>query len=174
MVVLVASIVARAPGGAAKDNGAADDVASNDQSLASRSTGSSQSNQVAQPGGAELDPDLAEPASTQVAEELETEEFEQRFRPGPGRFGGGPRMMRIMQQLDSDDDGKLSKEELADLPRMPEMAPPRLAARHFDEFDRSPRDGLLDAVELGRILREHAPPMGFDNRRPDGPRPPRP
>jgi serine/threonine protein kinase len=114
--------------------------------------------------------------STSVTDESEhaDDSEKQDNRRIPPHFGPGPRppMNRLLQQFDSNSDGKLSKAELSNVEGHPEGAPARQAAKNFDDYDRSPRDGLLDWDELRRGLPQGAPPVGGHRRRPGGRRPP--
>jgi len=158
----------------ARDNGA------DDPSVAKPTTDSTPAEQVAQPN----DPASATPANglnvdgrqsgstsatdeTGSAVDLEKPDRE----PMPGRFGDGSNLRHRLQQFDSDNDGKLSKEEMARAERLPE--PARRVLDNFDDYDRNPRDGFLDADELTRAIWEHAKPFGREKRKRGGFGPPR-
>ncbi|HEX3658855.1 MAG TPA: EF-hand domain-containing protein [Pirellulales bacterium] len=68
--------------------------------------------------------------------------------------GGGPNGQQMLKQMDKNNDGKLSKDEVGE--RMRE---------NFDRLDAN-SDGYIDAEELGRMLRGGRRPGGQD--RPEG------
>ncbi len=93
--------------------------------------------------------------------------------PRPAPFDNGPRspLERLLRQIDSNNDGKLSKAELDG--EFPEKSPARRLAANFDDLDRNPQDGFLDEGELRRVMKEQFRKFGPDKRRPDGRGPPR-
>jgi len=92
-----------------------------------------------------------------------------------GHLANSPVIHRLLQDLDSDDDGKISKVEWANnIQKLPPMSPPRRAAVSFVDYDRNPQDGFLDADEFERMVRDHPRSSGRGNWSPPGFGPPRP
>ncbi|MDP7020504.1 MAG: protein kinase [Pirellulaceae bacterium] len=68
-----------------------------------------------------------------------------------------------LRRYDTNRDGKLSRAELrSDL--LPPSGPVKRVAENFDNFDRFPRDGVLDEAELKRIAEMFARQAGRFNR----------
>lgn len=88
---------------------------------------------AAQKGPASVEADQATPAGENVDGEKPRGEAAEKKKPAGGNAGG------MLQRLDKDADGKLSKEE----------APERMQER-FDELDAN-KDGFLDAGELSKL-----------------------
>lgn len=78
-------------------------------------------------------------------------------KPGPKKDAlPGPAMMveQILERLDRNKDGKISKEEAANAPRIKD---------NFDRIDQN-KDGLLDQSELRAMARLLSPPGGLGMR----------
>jgi serine/threonine protein kinase len=89
-------------------------------------------------------------------------------------FGNGRRSpIDRLWQFDTDRDGKISKAELNNK-RLPQSGPLRRVVDDFDDFDQSPRDGLLDKDEIKSVTRLLSRPIGRVNRGPGGRGGPRP
>lgn len=154
-----------------------------DTNIPKSTTEAARADQVAQPQDSgfampinESDGDGTALESTSGADESGPVDNSERpdDEPSPAPVRDNPMVERLLQRFDSDGDGKVSKAEITNAERLPEIGPSRRIAESFDDYDNSPRDGSLDADELGRAMRGPAKPFGRGKQKPGGFGPRRP